>query len=75
MCKSDKGNGVVILDSTKYSLKMKEILSDCTKFVEIREDWKTVIFRYQDRVSRFVDKLYKCSRVDDDDEKTLKNNA
>ena len=55
--KPDKGNGVVILDSSKYSIKVKEILSDCTKFVEIKKDWKTILFRNQDKVSRFVDEL------------------
>ena len=43
--------------------------------MEIKEDWKTIIFRYQDKVLRFVDKLYKCSRIDDDEKKNLKNNG
>ena len=54
---------------------MIEILSDCTKFVEINEDWKINIFRYQDKVSLFVDKLYECSKFDDCDKKSFKNNG
>ena len=48
---------------------MKEVLSDCTKFVEIKEDWKTLLFRYQDKVSRIVYKLKKYSSLGDDEKK------
>ena len=51
-----------------------EILSDCTKFVEIKEDWKSILFRYQDKISILVDKLYKCSNIYDDKE-NFKNNG
>ena len=50
-------------------------MSDCTKFVEIEEDWRTLLFRYQDNVSRFIDKLYKCFSIDDDGQKNLENSG
>ena len=34
----DKGNGVVVLDRTQYDNVIKEIISDKTKFKELRED-------------------------------------
>ena len=33
-----KGNGVVVLDRTQYDNAIKEIISDKTKFKELRED-------------------------------------
>ena len=34
----DKGNGVVVLDRNQYDNAIKEIISDKTKFKELRED-------------------------------------
>ena len=70
-----KGNGGVILDSSRYSLKMKENQSDCTKFVKIRDDWDTILFRYQDKVSCFVDELNNSSSIDEGGKNSLKNSG
>ena len=38
VCKFDKGNGVVILDSENYFEKLDKIILDKTKFVEVKMD-------------------------------------
>ena len=55
----DKGNGVVILDNQNYLMRMQAALDDYTKFTKLKEDWKSTVFKYQDKVSRFVDKIFK----------------
>ena len=73
VCKPEKGGDVVISDSSKYSLKIEEILSDCTKFVQTKIN--TIFFRYQDNVSRFGDKPYNCSSIDDDGKNNIVNSG
>ena len=38
ICRSDKGNGVVLLDRTDYINKLQDILNDSTKFQELPDD-------------------------------------
>ena len=73
--KPDKGYGIVVLDKTSYIGKMKLILADATKFCRISEEWKTCIYRNQDKVSRFVDELFKKKVINEELKWDLKNSG
>ena len=52
--RSDKGNGVVVLDRIQYDNAIKEIISDKTKFKELPED---VAIKWEAKPQRFLRKL------------------
>ena len=62
--KPDKGNGIVIFDKSDYTTKMKEVISDTSKFKIINEDWFKVILRHEDKINRFLAKLLKEGHID-----------
>ena len=47
----DKGQGVVLLDKTDYIDKVLHILSNCTKFVEIKDACLPFILKAEDRLT------------------------
>ena len=71
----DKGNGVVIVDKQDYLMKMQTVLDDYTKFTKLKEDWKSTVFKYQDKVSRFVDKLHKSGIIAEEEKANLKTSG
>ena len=73
--KPDKGNGVVLMDKSIYLQKMHSLLADGTKFLAVSEDWKSCIFRNQDRVYRFVEELFKKKIVGEVERSNLKNSG
>ena len=52
--RSDKGNGVVVLDRIQYDNAIKEIISDKTKFKELPED---VTLKREAKPQRFLRNL------------------
>ena len=50
----DKGKGVVIMDKTDYVGKMGRILSDKTKFKEIKGDMFDIIVKLEDKLNRML---------------------
>ena len=54
-------------------MKMQVVLDDYTKFTKLKEDWKSTVFKYQDKVSRFVDKLFKSGIIAEEEKANLKN--
>ena len=61
--KPDRNNGVVLLASNNYNEKIIDILKDHTKFTKMWMDWMSVIFKYQDKVSKFVDSIFKTKVI------------
>ena len=60
ICRPDKGRGVVILDKSNYISKMEEILSDYTKFKEIKHNNNLKLtLQQEDKVNRLVRTLTK----------------
>ena len=53
----DKGRGVVLLDKDKYVEKMNNIISDETKFSEIKEPIQVYSLRVEDKINNFLRKL------------------
>ena len=46
---------------------MQVMLDAYTKFTKLKEDCKNIVFKYQNKVSRFVDNLFKSGiRVDEE---------
>ena len=72
VCKPDKGRGVVLLNKTDYITKMKDILSDFTKFTLCQfDDVFSVTQKIEDKVSRFLRKLTTLGTIDNDDLRRL----
>ena len=69
--KPDKGNGVVLLNESDYERKMKNLLQDFTKLTTNDESWMSLVFKYQDKVSYFVDNLFKSGIISEDEKKKL----
>ena len=59
----DKGRGVVILDKDDYMKKVKDILSDCSKFSLIKEPIHKVLLQVEDKVNRLLVKLKKSAAI------------
>ena len=57
--KPDKGSGVVILNRSDYTRKMLSILDDANKFKVLNDDILKLITQKEDRLDRFLQKLYK----------------
>ena len=56
--KSDKGNGVVLLNKRDYISEMEHLLQDFTKLSKFDENWMNVVFKYQEKVSKFMVNLF-----------------
>ncbi len=52
--KSDKWNGVVILNEDDYISKTEELLNDKSKFMIIKGDWFKYIFTLEDKLNRKI---------------------
>ena len=63
VCKPDKGNGVVIMDRDPYLRKMKEIISDRSKFREIKDNIFNYTLAIEGKINRFLLKLKKDSKI------------
>ena len=61
----DKGQGVVLLDKTDYIDKVLHILSDCTKFVEIKDACLPLILKAEDRLNRLLRKFKELKIISD----------
>ena len=70
--KPDKGTGVVIMDKTTYLKKMMSILSDTSKFVKYQGNLLKVLFKYEDRINRFIEKIFGASIINETERKELK---
>ena len=64
--KPDKGRGVVILDRNVYVEKLTHIISDTSKFVQIKESIQTYSLRIEDKINNFLRKLKNMSLLSDD---------
>ena len=62
--KPDKGNGVVILNKSDYHAKMDGILSDCTKFSPVNQEWFKTIIKSEDKVNRFLSSSLQSGNID-----------
>ena len=54
ICKPDKGRGIVIIDREEYDSKMKNILSDTSKFRLLKTDITTYILKCEDKLNRLL---------------------
>ena len=70
--KPDKGTGVVVMDKVTYIEKMMNILEDTSKFVKCQGDLLKVLFKYEDKVNRFIEKIFGASIITDTERKQLK---
>ena len=61
--KPDKGNGIVILNTSDYISKMEEILEDNQKFTEIKEDHFKTIIKQEDKINRILSKIKSKSQI------------
>ena len=71
VCKPDKGRGVVILNRSSYIDKMKELISDTSKFTKINESIHSYSLKIEDKVNNFLRKLKNLSLITDDVYKKL----
>ena len=69
ICKPDKGRGVVIVDKCVYVNKMKEFLSDTSKFQLISEPMDKFTRKIEDKLNNFIRKI---KGIADIPENTLK---
>ena len=65
ICKPDKGRGIVILNKNDYKEKMQAILSDSSKFVEVKDVTPIIsTLRAEGRLNATVNKLKNNSVID-----------
>ena len=70
----DKGNGIVLMDRSDYKEKMHTLLSDTSKFEKTKEtDLFRKIFSEQDKVKRFIMKLFGSVDSEGNRSKTYKD--
>ncbi|XP_063603275.1 uncharacterized protein LOC134779202 [Penaeus indicus] len=62
----DKGQGMVILNKSDYIEKMKNILSDKTKFIQIEDDCTSLIIKKEDQLNNMLRKLKDSQSIDKD---------
>ena len=73
ICKPDKGNGVVVMNSNDYFRKMSTILSDNTKFRKCKE-YEGIYScnqKMEDKINYFLRKIKKNGSIDDNEYKNL----
>ena len=63
MTKPDKGKGVIILDKTKYISSLLKLISDKSKFSEIKESPSKFTTRIEDKVNSLLRKLKKKGSI------------
>ena len=63
--KADKGNAIVLINREVYKSRMKEILSDTSKFSPISMNNKELqyIKKQEDRIREVIDNLYKSNKI------------
>jgi len=66
VCKPDKGNGVVLVDRCRYVQSMQSLISDTTKFVEIKEPIEKYTRKIEDKTNNFLRKLKNNDVLSDD---------
>ena len=73
ICKPDKGNGVVIMNSNDYFQKMNTILNDNTKFRKCKEYESLYNYnlKMEDKINYFLRKIKKNGVIDDTEYKNL----
>ena len=69
--KPDKGKGVVIINKTDYINSMNTIVSDKTKFEEIKTPMKTFALKMEDKVNNILRKLKSLKLMSEDTYKAL----
>jgi len=62
----DKGNGVIVLDKSKYIEKMETILSDATKFEEAKNTNHNLYINKEKKVNQMLLQLKKQGEINDD---------
>ena len=62
----DKGRGTVIMDKKDYINKVEQILSDTSKFKEIKEDIFAFITKLEDKLGRLLRRLLKLNVINKD---------
>ena len=65
ICKPDKGNGVVLLNKTSYVEKMKEILSDGTKFSPMTNDAYAYILKHEGKINNELQKFKDSGNINE----------
>ena len=73
ICKPDKGNGVVIMNSTEYVQKMDDILKDNTKFKKCK-DYENIHkhnLSMEDKINNFLKRIKKSDVINDDEYRYL----
>ena len=69
ICKPDKGNGVVIMNSVDYFQKMNAILDDTTKFRKCRDN--EIIYSHnlkmEDKINYILRKIKKSGIISDEE--------
>ena len=61
--KLDKGNGVVVIDRDDYTKKMKDILSDKDKFLQLDGDPTSLSIKRENKVKTFLRTLKKNGTI------------
>ena len=62
----DKGNGVVVVDRCRYVESMLKIISDPSKFEEIRVPIHKYTIKIEDKINNFLRKLKGCKLLSDE---------
>lgn len=71
VCKPDKGNGIVILDRNLYIDKIRDIISDTSKFCKINVELNKYVLKVETKVNNFLSKLKSLGAISDDIYKSL----
>jgi len=66
VCKPDKGNGVVVLDKSKYLTSMHSILSDTSKFSAVTVPAAKFTRKIEDKINNTLRKLKNLKVLSDD---------
>jgi hypothetical protein len=67
----DKGRGVVLMNKTDYTDKLKRILSDDTKFRRTSDDPYKLSLKLEDKANRVFRNLFKQNKIDETSFKSM----
>ena len=63
----DKGQGVVIMNTQDYRMKLEDILGDTSKFQEVERDEDALLRSLQDKLNNFLRDLKKQDKISEQD--------
>ena len=70
--RADKGKACVVMDRGKYTEQITEMVSDTSKFEEIKDDIFKLNMKLEDKVNRFLLQLLKKNAITEESQKRMR---